>query len=110
MAKTILECAAAVVGFLGGMVGAYGTFLLTRWSLPLGLWGVFAQMWQVFWMLITFRKGELIRRLKFQIDFTGFLQQDNKPVILYGGYLILIGFAIQNIGAVLAIAAALTEK
>jgi hypothetical protein len=102
MLKSILEVMAALLGLAGTIVGSYGTYLLTRWSLPFRFWGIVRRMWEILWKLVTLQKDEVIKKLRFESDFTKFLNEENKGYSLYGAYLVFIGFVLQIFGAFFA--------
>jgi hypothetical protein len=106
MAKVILDAIAAAFGLFGAIVGAYGTYLLTRWYQPFRFWGLISSLFGILLKLVTGRKDKAIREIERQADFSDFLNQDNKATSLFGIYLVLIGFVLQLISSLLAIVSA----
>jgi hypothetical protein len=106
MAKAILDATAATFGLFGAITGAYGTYLLTRWYQPFRFRGLLLSLLEILWKLVTGRKDEAIREIEREANFSDFLNPDNKATSLFGIYLVLIGFALQLIGSLLAITSA----
>jgi len=106
MVKAI-EVSATALGLFGVAVGAYGTYLLTKWYQPFRFWGLLGALGEILWKLITGRKQQAIEKIEIAADFAAFLNQENKATSLFGIYLVLIGFGIQVLSAIFATAVAL---
>jgi hypothetical protein len=103
-----LEVGAAGLALAGAILGAYGSYLLTRWYQFFRGWGFLESVSETLWLLVTCNKKKAIEKIKAQADFN--LNEDDKATSLFGIHLILIGFGLQVIGAILAAADAIIKN
>ncbi|MGA7219751.1 MAG: hypothetical protein WBX38_15630 [Candidatus Sulfotelmatobacter sp.] len=106
----MLDALAAAFGLFGAIVGAYGTYLLTRWYQPFGFLGLVASLFEILGKLVTGRKSNAIREIERQANFSELLNPDNKATSLFGIYLVLIGFALQLVGSLSAMTSAFVHS
>jgi hypothetical protein len=105
--RGFLEVGAAVLSLAGGLVGAYGTYLLTEWYHLFRGTGFVGSLVETVWMPLLGRKSQLIQKLRLNADFAKSLKEEDRAVSLFGVHLVLVGFGLQGIAAVLATADAI---
>lgn len=107
--KSFFEISAAIFALIGVMVGVWGTFLLTQYTHTLGWW---AFNWSI--ILMFFRKlvgkDEKNQRIRMVLAALSNTKVEKKPESLLGLHWVFFGFILQTIGAVLAVAAALSPE
>ncbi len=103
--KEVLEVSGAVFTLLGGLIGAYGTYFVTKWYHPFQGLDFMGSLIAIAARLFLGRKRAAIAEIQAEATF-GELNKEQKAESLFGAYLVLIGFAVQSAGALLLVAVA----
>lgn len=100
--KTYLEVGAAGLTLLGVIVGVYGTYILTKWTHPLGWWGFNWSVLVMFGRKLIGRDDETTRINEVSTRLAT-MSAENKAESLHGLHWVFFGFVLQTIGAVLLV-------
>lgn len=98
--KTCLELGGAGLTLLGVIIGVYGTYILTKWTHPLGWWGFNWSVLVMFWNKLT-RSEDRITRINEVSTKLAAMSVENKAESLHGLHWVFFGFVLQTLGAVL---------
>jgi hypothetical protein len=108
--KAIFEIGAAILLLVGGIIGAYGSYLVTKWYHPFRGEGFLVSVAEVVWKVVTGRRREAVEKMEFTAELAEGLNPDDKKTSVAGVYLIFIGVALQAFGAMLATADAVIQN
>jgi hypothetical protein len=105
--KEILDIVSAVLGVVGGMVGALGTYFLLRWYQFFRGWDFLESVLETLLSLVKGGTRKAIDNITVQADFNP--NKDDRAASLFGIHLIFIGFGLQVLGALVALAEAVFQ-
>ena len=92
-AKVWVEVLASLLGLIGTVTAALGTYLITQWYHPFSLRDFAASSFSVFWYFVTFRYKDAIRAAARYEEISP--NREHKEVSLSGIYLVAVGFIFQ---------------
>jgi hypothetical protein len=99
--KAFLEIGAAVLSLVGVIIGVWGTYLLTKFTHPLGFWAFTVGVIQMFGRKLG-GQGEYNKRVHDTAVILSRMRPEDKAESLHGLHWIFFGFILQTLGAVMA--------
>jgi hypothetical protein len=95
-----IEMGSAALTLCGVVAGVYGTFLMTKFYHPYGLFGFLASVIRSGLHRITGQKKKQDLHLEIETAFGG-ITKEKRGESLYGIQWVFIGFFLQTVGAIL---------